>query len=147
MATYRFTVDTKAPPAVAFDLWTNLERMAEWVGGVTKVTDVTGPLDTAGTQYTVWFGRMKSPTEVIAVDRPNHFHSRFGNWLLRGEASATFDAIDGGTRITEEFHTIGFIPAIAAWIFSRGSYRGSFEGELREFARLAEGEAVKRTSA
>ncbi len=140
MATYRFTVDAKAPPDVVFDLWTDLERMGEWVGGVTKVSDVTGPLDVVGSRYTVWFGRMKSPTEVIAVERPHHFRSRFGNWLLRGETDATFDAVEGGTRITEVFHTIGVIPAIAAWVFSRGSYRGSFEGELRELARLAEGE-------
>jgi uncharacterized protein YndB with AHSA1/START domain len=27
-----------------FRLWTDLDRMKEWVGGVTKVTDVTGPI-------------------------------------------------------------------------------------------------------
>lgn len=146
MATYRFTVEAKAPPDVVFDLWTALDRMTEWVGGVTRVTDVTGAVDVAGTRYTVWFGRMQSPTEVVAADRPRHFRSRFGNWLLRGETDATFDAIDGGTRITEVFHTIGLIPAISAWVFSRGSYRGSFEGELREFARLAEQEAATRSA-
>lgn len=142
MATYRFTVEAKAPPEVVFALWTNLDRMSEWVGGVTRVSDVSGPVDVAGTRYTVWFGRMKSPTEVIDVDRPRHFRSRFGNWLLRGETDTTFDEVDGGTRISEEFRTIGVIPAIAAWVFSRGSYRGSFEGELRAFAQLAEREAA-----
>jgi len=144
VATYRFTVDAKAPPEVVFDLWTDLPRMGEWVGGVTRVTDVTGPMDVAGTRYTVWFGRMRSPTEVIAVERPRHFRSRFGNWLLRGETVATFEAVEGGTRITEDFHTIGVIPAIAAWVFSRGAYRGSFEGELREFAKLAEREVSRQ---
>ena len=142
MATYRFSVDAKAPREVVFDLWTALDRMPEWVGGVTRVTDLTGPVDAVGTRYTVWFGRMRSPTEVIDVERPRHFRSRFGNWLLRGETDTTFDEVDGGTRITEEFRTIGVIPAIAAWVFSRGSYRGSFEGELREFAKLAEREAA-----
>ena len=144
MATYRFTVEAKAPPDVVFDLWTTLDRMPEWVGGVTRVTDVTGPVDVAGTRYTVWFGRMKSPTEVVAAERPRHFRSRFGNWLLRGETDTTFEAVDVGTRITETFHTIGVIPAIAAWVFSRGSYRGSFEGELRRFAMLAEREVADR---
>jgi uncharacterized protein YndB with AHSA1/START domain len=143
MATYRLTVDTTAPPEVTFDLWTNLDRMREWVGGVTKVTDVTGPTDVVGTRYVVWFGRMKSPTEVVAVERPRHFRSKFGNRLLRGENDTTFEAIDGGTRISQEFRTVGVIPAISAWIFSRGSYRGSFEGELREFAKLAEREAAR----
>jgi uncharacterized protein YndB with AHSA1/START domain len=142
MATYRFTVEAKAPPEVVFGLWTNLDRMPEWVGGVTRVTDVTGPTDQVGTRDTVWFGRMKSPTEVVDVERPRHFRSRFGNWLLRGETDTTFEGVDGGTRITEEFRTIGLIPAIAAWVFSRGAYRGSFEGELRAFAKLAEREAT-----
>jgi uncharacterized protein YndB with AHSA1/START domain len=142
MATYRITVDTKAPPDVAFDLWTDLDRMREWVGGVTKVTDVSGPVDVAGTRYVVWFGRMKSPSEVVAAERPRLFHSRFGNWILRGENETTFEAIDGGTRITQVFHTVGVVSAISAWVFSRGSYRGSFEGELREFALLAEREAA-----
>ena len=142
MATYRFTIEAKAPPEVLFALWTDLDRMAEWVGGVTRVTDVSGPLDVAGTEYTVWFGRMKSPTVVVAVERPRRFRSRFGNWLLRGETETTFEAIDGGTGVTEELRTIGVISAIAAWVFSRGSYRGSFEGELRAFVNLAEREVA-----
>lgn len=142
MATYRFTVEAKASPEVVFDVWTDLDRMHEWVGGVTRVTGVTGPVEVTGTRYTVWFGRMESPTEVVAAERPRHFRTRFGNWLLRGETDTIFEAVDGGTRITETFHTIGVIPAIAAWVFSRGSYRGSFEGELREFARLAERDAA-----
>ena len=32
-----------------FALWTNLERMGEWVGGVTRVSDVTGPIHRVGT--------------------------------------------------------------------------------------------------
>jgi hypothetical protein len=32
--------------------------------------------------------------------------------------------------------------AISSWLFSRGDYRGSFQGELNEFARLAEREAA-----
>ena len=141
MAHYQFTIEIDAPVEVVFDLWTNLDRMREWVGGVTKVTDATGRLDRAGTRFTVWFGPMKSPTEVLEVTRPSHFRSRFGNWLLRGENGARFESIGGRTRLVQDFRTVGLIPAIMAWIWSRGSYRGSFEGELREFARLAEGEA------
>ena len=147
MATYTFTVESQAPPEVVFDLWTDLERMIEWVGGVSRVTDVTGPVDVVGTRYTVWFGRMQSPTEVVAVERPRHFRSRFGNWLLRGETDTTFEPADGGTRITETFRTIGLVSAISAWVFSRGSYRGSFEGELRAFADLATREAAAHPQA
>src|SRR5438046_2963238 len=81
-----------APVEVVFGLWTNLDRMTEWVGGVTKVTDVSGPIDLAGTTYTVWFGPMRSPTEVITAERPRRFETRFGNRLLRDRNVATFDA-------------------------------------------------------
>jgi hypothetical protein len=81
---------------------------------------------------------MASPTEVLAVDRPRHFKTRFGNRLLRGTNEATFQADGTGTRLTQRFVTRGLISAVAARIFATGSYRGSFRGELAEFARLAE---------
>ena len=138
MGDYRFEIRIKATPERVFDLWTNLDRMKEWIGGVTRVTDVTGPLDVAGTRYTVWFGRMASPTEVLAVERPRHFKTRFGSRLLRGTNEATIEADGTGTRLTQRFVTRGVISAVAARIFATGSYRGSFRGELAEFARLAE---------
>ncbi|HET7496071.1 MAG TPA: SRPBCC family protein [Candidatus Limnocylindrales bacterium] len=141
MAEYEFTFRIAAPPDVVFDLWTDLDRMREWVGGVTKVTDRTGPIDRAGTRYTVWFGRMTSPTEVIAVERPRTFRTRFGNRVLRGESGVTLEPDDGGTILTQRFRTEGLIPALMARIFASGSYQGSFRGELEAFARIVEGEA------
>ena len=85
MPSYRFTAHAKARPELVFDLWTNLDRMAEWVGGVTGVSDVSGPVDHVGTTYVTHFGRMRSPTQVLEVERPRRFVTRFGNWLLRGE--------------------------------------------------------------
>lgn len=141
MASYRFTAHAKAPPELVFNLWTNLERMAEWVGGVTRVTDISGPVDRAGTTYVTHFGRMRSPTQVLEVDRPRRFVTRFGNWLLRGENATSFEPDRDGTLITEEFRTVGLIPAISARIFASGSYKGSFQGELNEFLRIVEREA------
>jgi uncharacterized protein YndB with AHSA1/START domain len=138
MGTHRLSVHVAAPPEHVFDLWTNLDRMKEWVGGVTKVTDVTGPVDRAGTRYTVWFGRMRSQTEVLEAERPRFFRTRFGNSILRGEGSASFEPDGAGTRVVQEFRTVGVIAAIAAWIFAQGSYRGSFQGELNAFAKIAE---------
>ena len=126
-----------APPAVAFDLWTNLERQHEWIGGVTAVVDVTGLVDVAGTSYTVMFGRTRSPTEVLEADRPRVFAVHFGNWILRGQNRATFEPEDSGTRVTVRMDTEGLFPAIMAGIFSLGSWKGSFRGELAHFARLA----------
>src|SRR5438045_6415897 len=141
------TISTRvaAPPEFVFALWTDLERMGEWVSGVTRVTDVSGPVHRVGTTYVVHFGPMKSRTEVLEVDPPRRFVSRFGNWLLRGRSSATFEPDGDGTRVVQEFETIGRISAISSWLFSRGSYEGSFRGELAKFARIAEREAATRT--
>lgn len=141
MAHYRLSIDIDAPRERVFDLWTDLERMVEWVGGVTGVSDVSGPVDRAGTRYVVRFGPMRSPTEVLAAERPRLFRTRFGNRILRGEAEARFEDIDGRTRLTQEFDIIGLIPNIAARIFGMGSYAGSFRGELNAFKALAEREA------
>ena len=138
MSVYRFSVHVAAPQEGVFDLWTNLDRMPEWIGGVTKVTDVTGPVDTAGTRYTVWFGGMRSTTEIVEAVRPRMLRTRFRNSLLRGESIASFEREGSGTRLTQDFRTEGLIPAIAARVFATGSYRGSFRGELNAFARLAE---------
>jgi uncharacterized protein YndB with AHSA1/START domain len=143
----RYTITTRvdAPPEHVFALWTNLERMGEWVGGVSGVSDISGPVDQAGTSYIVHFGPMKSPTEILEVQRPTLFSTKFGNWMLRGLSSAVFEPDGAGTRITQTFETVGLIPAISSWIFSRGSYEGSFRGELEKFARIAEREAPPRS--
>jgi uncharacterized protein YndB with AHSA1/START domain len=137
VAEFTFSVRVAASPDRVFDLWTNLDRMGEWVGGVTRVTDVTGPLDQVGARYTVWFGRMASPTEVLEAQRPRRFRTRFGNRVLRGENEATFEPHGNGTLLTQRFVTVGLVSAIVARIFATGSYRGSFKGELAQFARLA----------
>src|SRR5438876_10724208 len=121
MATHRVSVHVAAPRERVFDLWTDLGRMSEWVGGVTRVTDAIGSAGEAGSRYTVWFGGMRSRTEVLEADPPARIRTRFGNWLLRGETTTTFDSEGDGTRVVEEFRTEGVIPAIAAWIFSIGS--------------------------
>lgn len=144
MARYTITTHVGAPPEHVFALWTNLARMGEWVGGVTAVSDVSGPVDQVGTTYVVHFGPMTSPTKILEVERPRLFSTKFGNWILRGRSSATFEPDVDGTRITQTFETVGVISAISSWVFSRGSYEGSFRGELERFARLAEHEAPPR---
>lgn len=141
MARYQFTVDIAAPIEQVFDLWTNLERWHEWIGGVSKVTDVSGPPGQAGTRYSIWFGSMRSPSEILEAERPRRLRTRFGNRMLRGETHVTFEPTATGTRLTQEFRTEGLIPAISARIFALGSYKGSFRGELNTFVRIAEREA------
>jgi uncharacterized protein YndB with AHSA1/START domain len=138
------TTRVAAPIDEVFALWTNLDRMGEWVGGVTGVTDISGPIDRIGTTYVVHFGPVTSPTEILDVEPPRRFATKFGSWILRGRSSATFEPEGDATRVTQEFETVGRISAISAWIFSRGSYEGSFRGELEKFARIAEREAASR---
>ena len=141
MGHHRFVVQVRAPREQVFDLWTDLDRAHEWTEGLTRITDVTGPITTAGTRYTAWFGRMRSPSEILQVDRPRLMKTRFGSWLLRGVQLATFEDDGHGTRLTQEFWTKGIVSAVMARVFAFGSYKGSFEGELESFARLAEREA------
>ena len=146
MARFGFRISIAAPPELVFELWTDLDRMAEWIGGLSRITDVTGPVDQAGTRYVAWFGGMASPTEVLEVERPHRIRTRFGNRFLRGVTEATFEPEDGGTRLTQRFETEGLIPALVARIFATGSYRGSFRGDLATFARLAERAARERAA-
>ena len=143
MATFRLTAHVAAPPAEVFDLWTDLARMREWIGGVTAVTDVSGPVDRPGTTYTTWFGKMESRTVVLAAERPRLFHTRSRNRILAGESWATFEPDGrGGTSLTTEFRTRGIVPWIFGRLFAAGSYKGSFRGELNEFVRIAERDAT-----
>ena len=146
MARYTFSTLVDAPPEVVFDLWTNLDRLPEWIEGLSRVTDVSGPVDRVGTRYLAHFGPVRSPTQVIEAERPRRFGTRFGNWYLRGTNVTTFEPEGTGTRLTQTFETEGLVPAITARIFASGSYRGSFRGELEAFARLAEAEARTRTA-
>jgi len=140
MPVHRLSAYSAAPPERVFDLWVDLDRMREWVGGVTKVSDLTGPVDQVGTRYVVWFGPVKSPTVVLAADRPRRFSTRFGNWILRGTNTTTFEPEGVGTRINEVMQSEGWVSAITSRLFSMGSYKGSYQGELNDFARLVERE-------
>jgi uncharacterized protein YndB with AHSA1/START domain len=140
MAEYRFSIAIDASPDRVFALWMDLDRMREWVGGVSQVTDLSGPVDRPGTRYTVWFGRMRSPTEILGVTRPRHVRTRFGNLLLKGESDVTFEPEAGGTRLKQEFRTRGLVSAILARLFAMGSYKGSFRGELEAFREIVERE-------
>ena len=144
MGVHRVSAHVAAPPDHVFSLWTDLDRMKDWVGGVTRVSDVTGPVAQAGTTYTVWFGRMASRTEVLEADPPRLFRTRFGSRVLAGESSARFEPEGDGTRIDQEFRTTGLIANIMGRIFAFGSYRGTFQGELNAFARIAEAESASQ---
>ena len=142
MAEHRISTVIAAPPERVFALWMDLDRMKEWVGGVTRVIDVTGPIDQPGTRYTVCFGPMKSPTEILEVERPRHIRTRFGNVILKGESEVWLEPEGDGTLLRQTFRTRGIVSAITSRLFAAGSYKGSFQGELEEFRRIVEREAA-----
>ena len=144
MGHYTYTIDVDAPQELVFDLWTDLDLMKTWVGGVSRVSPPTGPMDKVGTTYTVYFGSVGSRTEILDVERPRLFMTRFGTAWLKGTNRLELAAAGDGTKLTQTFVTEGFLPGIMGWIFGHGSYRGSFLGELRHFGRIAEAEAAKR---
>jgi hypothetical protein len=86
---------------------------------------------------------MASPSEVVEVQRPRRFRTRFGNRILSGENEATFEPDGEGTLLTQRIIPRGLVSRISARIFATGSYRGSFRGELAEFKRLAERDAAR----
>jgi uncharacterized protein YndB with AHSA1/START domain len=142
MSRHEFSTYIAASPERVFDLWTDLDRMTEWVGGVTRISDVSGPVDRAGTTYVVWFGRMASRTQVLDAERPKRIRTRFGNRILRGTSEATFESVGAGTQLTQRMETEGLVATIMGRIFAMGSYEGSFRGELAKFAGIAEREAA-----
>lgn len=144
MATFRISTLVAASPEHVFATWTDLDRYPEWIGGVTRVSDLVGSIDVPGSRYTLWFGRMASPTEILEVERPRHIRTRFGNAILKGESDVRYTAEGEGTRIHQEFVTRGFIAGIFGRLFALGSYRGSFRGELETFRKLVERDAPRR---
>ena len=89
---------------------------------------------------------IRAPSERVfdaALDLDLHRPERFVDEQLHGPFSRfrhthLFRPEGDGTRIIQVFRTQGIIPAIAGWIFSKGSYKGSFKGELESFRKLAE---------
>lgn len=56
MAEHRLSIDIAAPQKRVFAMWMDLDLMTEWVGGVVRVTGVSGPIEVAGTRHVVHFG-------------------------------------------------------------------------------------------
>lgn len=64
MGVYRFEVRTAASPERAFDLWTNLERMKEWVGGL--VAAIFGRIFAGGSYRGSFQGELNAFAELAA---------------------------------------------------------------------------------
>ena len=145
---YTYAIQIEAPRDVVFDLWTDLELMKTWIGGVSGFSEPTGPIDQAGTTYTMYFGNFGSPVTVLEAERPKLYASKSGTFWMQLSNRGLFEPSgpDGATtRLTQTIDVYGSpLSRAFGWIFGHGSYRGSFLGELRHFGRIAEAEAQRR---
>jgi len=153
MARFEFGITVDAPTERVFDLWTNLDRAPEWLVGLSKVTDRTGAGDQAGSSYVMWFSGRPATVTVLEAERPRRIRSRLGGGIFKGTTEARFEPEGGGmpgsgdaaaggrTRITQWFEPEPGFPTVMAWIFSKGSWKGSFKGELKTFKSIVEREA------
>lgn len=145
MAAHSFEVDIAAPPELVFDIWVDPERSPEWTDGLTRVSDISGMPGRAGTRYAAWFGRTRAAAEVIVGDRPRRYAWNVRLGPLAAEFDTRFDPSGSGTRMTETVRTRGLVAWLWNRVLSTGSYRGSFRGELRAFARIVEREQSGHT--
>lgn len=161
MGTHRFSVHVNLAPVDALYLWADLDRV-EWMEGVTRVTDVAGPharpefalpgrrnplVILPGSRYVLWFRLGPVRHEVLARNDPGSTHghrTRLDGRFRRGEMRVTFEAEDGGSRVSLEVQTEGLLPSIAGRLLAVGFYRGSFRSQMRSFARAAEREHLGR---
>ena len=158
MTTHRFTVTTRIAPTAALMLWADLDRITEWMTGVTRVSDVAGRPDrpdftlpgasfplvvSPGSRYTIWLGRRPVRIEVLYPAEGQEgtvYRTRLDGSVRRGESLVRFEPDPDGSRVILEVRTEGLVPGIAGRLMAIGAYRGSFRGNLRSFARLAERE-------
>ena len=162
MGTHRFIDHANLVPVDALFLWADLDRITEWMDGVTRVSEAVGregrpdftlpgrrnPLVIMpGSRYVLWFGFGPARHEVLARDDARSaigHRTRLDGRFRRGEVHVTFTEESGGSRVVLEVRTQGIMPTIAGWVLAIGSYRGSFRSQLRSFARVAERERLGR---
>jgi hypothetical protein len=158
MGTYRFSSHANLAPTEALFLWADLDRVTDWMDGVTRVSDVTGRPDrpdftlpgrrmplviSPESRYTLWYGRRPVRVEVLWLEEPRSttaYRTKLDGTVRRGEMLVTFEPEGDGSRVTLEVRTEGRLSAFAGRLLATGAYRGSFRGQLRSFARVAERE-------
>ncbi|MBF8289470.1 MAG: hypothetical protein HW391_438 [Chloroflexi bacterium] len=139
MGSYRLTRHIDAPPNRVFRAFTEPGLVADWMDA-SGVEDPTGPLDTAGTRYTLVIrGPWKFSTRVIRSEAP-WLHETIGKGPLGASYRmvATLAAREGSTDLdllTE--YTVPLGP-IGRWMDRRWIDREPRATANREVDRLVE---------
>jgi Activator of Hsp90 ATPase homolog 1-like protein len=137
---YAYTADVNVPRYFLYDLWTDPERMPEWVNGLTRVTDVSGLPGVAGTKYRFWYGSMDERVEVEAAEFPLYVRTRSRFGTIKVETAMAFEQTNAGTRLRLAWVARGIKARIWARVVSMGDYRWTFRADLERFVALAERE-------
>ena len=137
MGRYRITRHIAVPPHEAFRAFTEPDLIVDWMDA-SALKDATGPLDQAGTRYTlVIAGPWRFRSEIVRVEAPQ-IHEVAGRGPL-GSAyrmTATLEPTEDGTDLallTE--YTVPFGP-IGRWIDRRWISREPRTVANREVDRL-----------
>jgi ligand-binding SRPBCC domain-containing protein len=105
MSHVRNSVHIEAPPAIAWQVGRDPDRIPQWNTTAVAVKDVTGPLDRVGTRLTIEsrvVGRSVDITwEVQEVESPRYFVAT-ATTPMGGSARqrVDYEPEDGGTKVT-----------------------------------------------
>lgn len=106
MGVLRYSIWIAAPPNAVWDLFTDLDRIADWQTGAPRVADATGPGNAVGTRYTVRRGPMSSRTTVAVAQPPRRYVSQTTALLgLQIDLAADLVPEGNGTQLSLEART------------------------------------------
>ena len=137
MGHYRITRRIDATPERVFRAFTDPDLVADWMDA-SAVADPSGPLDVAGSRYTLVIGGPWKFRTVVVRSEPPRLHETVGDAPLGGSYRmvATLSERDGGTDLdllTE--YTVPLGP-IGRWIDRRWIDREPRATANREVDRL-----------
>lgn len=137
MGRYRITRHIDATPEQVFRGFTDPELVADWMAA-TGVTDRSGPLEVAGTRFTLVIrGPWRFRSTVVRSEPPwLHETQHLGPLGATARMTATLSARDGGTDLdllTEYTVPLG---AVGRWLDRRWIDREPRTAANREVDRL-----------
>lgn len=144
MGTHRYSTWIAAAPEAVYDLFSDLDRHAEWESGNPRVTNLSGSVEQPGTTYDFTYGSwLTYHARVEAADRPRRFAvSANGPLGLRATQRSEFVAENNGTRATLKVELQWPIPILGRPIEFVILPPRTVRQELARFKAIAERESM-----
>lgn len=150
MAHLTESIEIGVPREALWSLVNDFDRMTDWVTFADELRWVSdGPIG-EGTRYREYGGvgpmASESEWEIIAFEPPARQVHVGDLGLMRPELSMTFEALEGGTRFTQELQ-FRALPAVRplGWVleqvFIKRAMRSGLRQTQRNLKRLAEADA------